>query len=293
MNLCDAVQGFLDDTAGEVSDSTHVWYRNRLRDFAAFAGDVCVREIEPRLLKTYRAGLIKRGLTEHSVHGYQRALRRFFGWLVTERIIDRNIARDVPFVRLPSVPPTGVSDDDVRRFLARLPKESPRDRAIILFLADTGCRVGGLCSVTLETIDLDNLRAFVIEKGRRGRFVFYSESTAEAIRKYLLCRPESEYDTLFLAEKGGRPLLQDGVRQMLRRVAKRAGVKGRSNPHSFRHFFAREYVMNGGSVATLQPILGHKRGSPVTAKYYAVFEVQEHQEFHRRYNPLAKLQNGV
>jgi len=44
---------------------------------------------------------------------------------------------------------------------------------------------------------------------------------------------------------------------MLKRRAKRAGVQGRSNPHAFRHAFAREYLMSGGDLATLYQLMGH------------------------------------
>lgn len=76
---------------------------------------------------------------------------------------------------------------------------------------------------------------------------------------------------------------------MLERVGKRAGVKGRVNAHSFRHAFARSFLRNGGNLAALGRLLGHAPGSPVTARYYAVWDDRELQEYHERYSPLAHL----
>lgn len=285
-NLNAAVQGFLEGQAGEVSMSTRQWYRRRLIDLCSFAGPVDLDEVTPALLRAYRAQLVERGMSPHSVHGYQRATRRLFSWLVDEGCIDRNVARDVPLVKLPHQAPKALTDDDLDRLLARLPSEDVRDRAIILLLADTGCRVGGLCSLTLSALDLDNRCASVIEKGQRGRRVYYTEMTADTLALYLAVRPAGESDALFLS-KSGTALTTNGVRLMLERVGKRAGVKGRCNAHSFRHAFARSFLRNGGNLAALGRILGHTPGSTVTARYYAVWDDRELQEYHDRYSPLA------
>jgi site-specific recombinase XerD len=93
---------------------------------------------------------------------------------------------------------------------------------------------------------------------------------------------------LFLSKKG-TALTTNGVRLMLERVGKRAGVRGRINAHSFRHAFARSFFRNGGNLAALGRLLSHAPGSTVTAKYYAVWDDRELQEFHERYSPLAHL----
>lgn len=290
-DLTEAIEGLLVAQVGEVSNSTRRWYRRRLCDFASFAGYVPLGDVCPGLLRAYRAHLIERGMTPHSVHGYQRAVRRLFSWLVDEGVIDRNVARDVPLVKLPQQAPKAISDDDLDRLIDHLPQEDVRDRAIILLLADTGCRVGGLCSLTLDGIDLDGRHAWVIEKGQRGRRVYFTPLTADVVRLYLSVRPSARSDALFLS-KSGKALTTNGVRLMLERVGKRAGVKGRCNAHSFRHAFARSFLRNGGNLAALGRILGHTPGSTVTARYYAVWDDRELQEYHERYSPLAAVGGG-
>jgi site-specific recombinase XerD len=287
-NLQSAVEGFLAGQAGEVSKSTRVWYGRMLSAFAEFAGPVCLEEISPTVLRAFRAHLLDRGLSLHSVHGHQRAVRRLFNWLIQEGVVDRNPALDVPLVRLPAQPPKALADDDLDRLLDRLPQEDVRDRAIILLLADTGCRVGGLCSLTLDALDLSNHCATVTEKGQRSRRVYLTAITADVLALYLAVRPVTECNALFLS-KSGTALTTNGVRLMLERVGHRAGVKGRINAHSFRHAFARSFLRNGGNLAALGRLLGHAPGSPVTAKYYAVWDDRELQEFHERYSPLAHL----
>lgn len=292
-NLREAVEGFLSGLAGEVSVSTRRWYGQRLRAFGDFAGGVPLARLTPALLRRYRAHLVDSGLSPHTIHGHQRALRRFCGWLVEEGELARNVALDVPLIRLPPQPPKALSDDDLSRLLNRLPRESARDRAIVLLLADTGCRVGGLCSITLDALDLFHRCAIVIEKGSRGRRVYFTDTTAAALSAYLAGRPEVDTPALFLSEKTRTALTTSGVRLLLERLGQRAGVKGRCNAHSFRHAFARSFLRNGGNLATLGRILGHAPGSPVTARYYAVFDDAELQEFHGRFSPMARYETGT
>lgn len=294
IDLPEAVRGFTVAMAGEVSVSTIRWYQQRLTSFAAFVdvefGGLRPAELSAVHVRAYRGHLVNRDLSLHSVHGHQRALRRFCGWLVDEGLLASNVALEVPLVHLPPNVPKALSDDDLRRFLERLPLESARDRAIVLFLADTGCRVGGLCGLTLDALDLANLCATVVEKGRRGRRVYYTKMTAQALGTYLDSRPAVNHGALFVS-RTGTPLTENGVRLMLERIGRRAGVRGRCNAHSFRHAFARSFLRNGGNLAALGRLLGHTPGSPITAKYYAVWDDRELQEFHGRYSPLAGV-NG-
>lgn len=291
MNLTQAVEVFLAAQAGEVAVSTRGWYRRRLAAFCQFAGPVALEDVDLTTIRAFRAELVDRELSVHYIHGCQRALRRFFAWLVDEGLATRNVAKDIPLIRLPPQPPKALSDDDLMRFLERLPQEDVRDRAIILLLADTGCRVGGLCSLTVDALDLPNRSAMVTEKGQRGRRIYFTTHTAETLALYLSVRPENDSPALFLS-RSGSPLTTNGVRLMLERVGKRAGVKGRCNAHSFRHAFARSFLRNGGNLAALGRILGHSPGSAVTARYYAVWDDRELQEYHERYSPLAKVRRA-
>jgi integrase/recombinase XerD len=68
---------------------------------------------------------------------------------------------------------------------------------------------------------------------------------------------DTEVDYLFL-NSWGTPLTKNGVQQMVRRWGRRAGLTHvRRPPHTFRHTFAKNYLVNGGDVFTLQRILGH------------------------------------
>ena len=125
-NLREAVEVFLAGIAGEVSESTREWYGRCLESFVSFLGpDYPLGDVSPGNVRLYRAHLIDRDMSIHSVHGRQRAVRRLFSWLLEEGLVDRNVALDVPLVRIPPQPPKALADDDMIRLLERLPAGAP------------------------------------------------------------------------------------------------------------------------------------------------------------------------
>jgi integrase len=100
-----------------------------------------------------------------------------------------------------------------------------RDRALLLFLADTGCRVGGLVGLTLSDLKVRRRWALVTEKFDKSRLVFFPEVTAEALRDWLRVRLEWDIggDWVFLSHHGGGQLTVYGVNQLMGQL-KEGGV---------------------------------------------------------------------
>ncbi len=72
---------------------------------------------------------------------------------------------------------------------------------------------------------------------------------------------------------------------MLERTAQRAQLRGRFNPHAFRHAFARDMLDNGADLATVSQLLGH-RSIETTARFYARWSDEELHRKHQRFSPL-------
>ena len=148
-----------------------------------------------------------------------------------------------------------------------------RDRAIILFLLDTGCRAGELCSLKADDLDLNAMQASVANISTRARFVHFVEPTREALQSWLDVRPSDRGPWVFvgLASHSKRALTPSSLRRMLKRRGKAAGCKGPVNPRAFRHAFIRSFIVKGCNLETLSNLLGHS-STEVTASYYARFE---------------------
>lgn len=94
-------------------------------------------------------------------------------------------------------------------------------------------------------------------------------------------------NSLFLSENG-IPLLKNGIQQMLRRCGRQAGISGmRCSPHVFRHTFAKNYLLNGGDIFSLQKILGHSSLASVR-NYLNLFSIDIKRQ-HQRFSPVDNM----
>lgn len=161
-----------------------------------------------------------------------------------------------------------------------------RDRALILFLLDTGARASEVLALSLADCDFNAGRCLIRQgKGRKPRMVFFGKHTRKAIRDYLKNHPAST-PALWLSE-GGVPLGYTGLRLMIRRRSHKAGLAAAPSPHDFRRGFALAYLRAGGDIYTLQKLMGHT-DIQVLRSYLAQTDTDT-QDGHAHYGPVDHL----
>lgn len=225
-----------------------------------------------------------------TIAGYIRALHRFFGWCAAEYALADPMAR-IAFPKQTEQRPKAIDLHDIVAMFNSC-GEGPlgfRDRAILAFLLDTGCRAAGLCGLETGQMDIERHRAMVVEKGDRARMVVWTARTGELLKAWDVWR--APVRPFFYNLRTYQPLTPAGLRNIIRAIARRAGVEGRVNPHSFRHAFAREYILNGGDLATLSRLMGHRQVS-TTVGFYAVFTNDELAQRHEQFSPMKELEIG-
>ena len=286
-------------------------YREKLSYLLTFLGDVPIEGITVNDLRGWVADMYDRetiyvnhhthqeqaqGLSEFTISSRVRHMKRLFNWCAAEGIITSNPSKRIKTPRPKRDAPKEVSKKNVLALLATAAGDTLtdlRDRAIMFFLIDTGCRAGGLCGLKLDGLDLDAKLAKVTEKGGKTRFVMFNPPTEEALKAWLKVRPKGN-DWVFVSLGGhreGEALTPSGVLQMLKRRAKRAGIKGRVNTHSWRHAFAKLYLTDGGDVSVLSRILGHS-DVRTTVDFYAVYCIEELQRKHQQHSPVSQMFGG-
>jgi len=296
--------------ADGLAPTTLRWYRHMIRPFAAEFYNKQLDQLTASQMRDYVARLRERpdryvraaqrpqiagGLSHESLRDHLRALRRFFNWAWAEYNLEAN-KNPMLKLRMPGrerKEPKAISLEDLGALLAACDdsQAGKRDRAMITLLADTGCRLGGLLTLKKQNLYLNDGYAVVTEKGNRDRAVPFIRSTAEVVAAWLEVRPYEAGDYVFCALGAGHfgnPLTSSGLHMVLRRLKKSAGVSGRVNPHSFRHGFARQYLANGGDLATLAQLMGHSDVS-VTVGFYAVFKDRELAKVHEKFSPMRKM----
>lgn len=300
MLLSQAVEEFLlSMQADGRSEATVKWYGSALRSFARAHSGLLVTDLRAPSLRSYIVGLRDREayseapqkpaqghkVAVSTVDSYVTALRTFWAWCAREYKFENpmiNIRR-AP-ARSPNVKAIDPKDF-VRLFHATGDGVAgTRDRALLAFLADTGCRLGGLTGLKLEDLDMHTRTAIVREKGNKTRRVVFTIVTARLLVAWLSLRV-SETPYVFTALVYPRErLAHNGVEQILLRLKRKAGVNGRVNPHSFRHRFAIAYVQNGGDLMSLAKLMGDD--IKTVSDYYGIFTQDELSQLHEKYSPL-------
>lgn len=310
MKLSEAIEELLIATrAAGRSERTVRDYDEKAARLVEFLGDVEIDQVTLGDLRRFVDGLGQRttrfethpnrdtvqgGLSPASVASHVRVVRRLFSFLAEEELLEKNPAQRLKVPKVPRGKPKAISRSDFQQLLTCIEADTQigkRDRALLLLLADSGCRVGGLVRIDVEDVEADRCRVLLKEKGEKVRYGFFSELTKRAILDWLEVRPNDKGTRLFvsLGTRGEDHLTEQGVREMLRRLKKKSGVKGPVNPHSFRHGFAREYLFNGGNLASLADTLGHS-DVHVTWQNYGIFTIDELKTEHAKYSPVAQLE---
>jgi len=294
INLVSCQEAFLTRCKSQsLSPGTLHFYRIKLSKFTSFClknGIYCVLEITPTIIREYFLFLEKSGHNPGGRHAHFRALRTFLAWFGNEYEPQDwiNPITKIKAPKVSQVPLEPVSGEAIRQILetCRTNKFTDlRDRAIILFLFDTGVRANELLSLNIDDVDLYSGHCLIKNgKGGKYRTVIIGKTTTDSISAYLMIRSDNN-PALFVTQpnSGSNRLVYSGLRSMLKRRASKAGIDP-PTLHSFRRAFALSMVRNGVDLFTLQKMMGH--ASIDTLKHYLKHTTDDIRQAHERYGPV-------
>lgn len=168
-----------------------------------------------------------------------------------------------------------LTEQEVARFIGCVTKDiekrptvkNIRFMALIMFLLQTGARIGEVLSIDIEDIDRQNKEVKIIGKGNKPRTLFLRDETQDWIDRYLSTRNDSE-KALFATQDGVSRWKQTDAGRSFRKYKELSGIKKKFVIHTLRHTFATQYLQRGGALPTVQAALGHS--DPMTTlKYYS------------------------
>lgn len=252
-------------------------YMDRLVEFA---GDIPVSQITDELVRKYRLWLNRyidaqgRELSIITQSYHLIALRSFLKYC-GQRDID---TLDADRINLPKVTKKQVSfllAEEVARMMDAVDLDDPnglRDKAILELLFSGGMRVSELCSLNREQVNLDRREFTIRGKGNKDRPIFISKAAAAAVGDYLNSRNDN-LKPLFLNNSRNihkdlddsdgvdasesRRLTPRSIQRIVTKYTRLAGITKHVTPHTLRHSFATDLLMNGADLRSVQSMLGH------------------------------------
>lgn len=280
------------------SSKTAENYIHYLERFIEFSGNIPVASITSEHVRKYRLWLNRvkdnhddeLALITQSYHLI--ALRGFLTYLSRRDIESLSPEKiDLPKVARRQV--TFLHYDEVTRLIDSIPLDTEtglRDRAIVELLFSSGLRVSELTNLNRDHVNTVRREFMVRGKGQKDRPVFISKTAAECVNDYLETRLDN-LPPLFLSYSRNhtstttgdyRRLTARSVQRIITKYAKLAGITKHVSPHTLRHSFATDLLMNGADIRSVQSMLGHSNIS--TTQVYTHVTDAHLRDVHERFH---------
>ena len=203
----------------------------------------------------YLAAIAKKGLTGVARARKVSAIREYFRFLEGVGVISKSPTAGIDTPKREKHTRQYLRSDEFTKMLS-LAGGNPRDYAILQVFLQTGIRVSELASLSLADVDFLKPAITVRGKGSVEREIALEKRGVQALKNYLAVRPESLADVLFLNYKD-EPISERGIRKLVVKYRKNAGITKRASCHTLRHTFATYKAEKGVSPFQLQQWLGH------------------------------------
>jgi integrase/recombinase XerC len=261
MSLEKGLAAFVDCLAGKNrSRATLRAYKADILQFITFLTETDVTKMTPADVSKldcleYLSFLAKKGLTGVARARKLAAIREYFRFLEGVGVIAKSPTVGIETPKREKHTRAYLRPDEYTKMLS-LAGASPRDYAILQTFLQTGIRVSELANLT--TSDVDFLKPAITVRGKGGveREIALEKRGMQALKNYLAVRGDSFSERLFLNYQG-EPISERGLRKLVVKYRKAAGISKKASCHTLRHTFATYKAEKGVSPFQLQQWLGH------------------------------------
>lgn len=273
-------------------------YSHYLNRFLDFNDDIEVKKIDLELISKWRQWLNRlkledgRSVSRITQNYHLIAMRSFLKYLAR-----RNVASLAPekielaTTKRPQV--SYLNREEIERLFATVANiNSPigrRDYAILSMLFSTGLRVSELTALDRDSLNLARGEFSIRGKGQKDRPVFLTKSATQALEQYLDHR-QDKYEPLFIHYSGSKSELDGNytrltprsIQRIVQKHAGSAGIVKHVTPHTLRHSFATDLLINGADLRSVQSLLGHS--NIATTQVYTHLTDPQLRQVHERFH---------
>ncbi len=208
---------------------------------------------------------------------YYRHLKVFINWYWEENEMESvNPMTKIKGIKKPSTPPKqGITREEIDKLLKAAKEQifPERDIVMLMILCDTGIRFSSLMGIKIGDVNVAKSQFTVFEKDQQFHVKSFGQNTGKAIKRYLNCIEDARPEDTFWYKIDGSPLSEDGMKQSLRLLCKKADIPLHLF-HDFRRFFGLELYKSTHDIYFVSRALDHK-DIEVTKRYLAIDKMED------------------
>ena len=262
----------------------------RLADWLGRSGFVAWQRVTNHDLRRYVATLSREGLSGRSIARHLSATRRFYQFLLREKLASDNPALDIRAPKSGRRLPRVADVDQLNHLLDGQPDDPLEVRDLCMFelMYSSGLRLAELASLDLDTVDLRSGEVRVMGKGDKERLLPVGRKAISAIQAWLPYRAALANDgeaALFVSQRGER-LSHRSIQARLSRWGISRGADQKLHPHLLRHSFASHMLESSGDLRAVQDLLGH--ADIATTQVYTHLDFQHLARVYDQSHPRAR-----
>ena len=256
-------------------------------------------------VESYIEHLTQSNIKTNTLRRKIACMKVFYNYLKYQNIIEENPFNQLRFqFRTEKILPKTIPHDILKSIFIYLEQKvilsktdyqkqkAERNLLIISLLLSTGIRISELCHIHLKDINLSNKTLHIIGKGRKERILFLGDQkTFNLLETYINKTRNESNDFLFPGQHSLKPLSEQSVRLILKKIVEQNSLSKTITPHMFRHSFATMLLDNDVDIRYIQQILGHSSIS-ITQIYTHVSHSKQ-KEILSSFNPVSVIHSEI
>ena len=280
-----------------VSPATLKAYEQDLNEFIRWSeksGSAAPEVITRNDVDGWIADMQNNGNAQKTMARRISALRRYFQWLMSKKVIEKDPTAKVRTPKGPQRLPRPLQRSEIDQLFDESTPQNAlelRDRLVVELLYGSGLRVAELCGLQEENLNLKNQTIEVIGKGSKIRTIPITAYACDLLELWIPTgskafddgyTPSGRSSSGLLVNRRGNGLGRSDVRRILHRLLRLKGMTERS-PHALRHTYATHLLDGGADLRAVQELLGH--ADLTTTQIYTHVSREQLREMHRKHHP--------
>ncbi|MBS3075433.1 tyrosine-type recombinase/integrase [Candidatus Pacearchaeota archaeon] len=277
------------------AEATYFKYLERLPQIAFLLNKEFKEVTREDLERLFEKLITENSYAKNTIGTYKLMTRRFFQWLhgykknqyppvvewIEANVHHRKLVR----------PEDLLTGEDIQKMISVA--FNPRDKAFVAVLAESGCRISEILTLRIRSINFDIHGAVFVVSGKTGERIVRVINAVPYLNAWLKHHPEKDDgdsplwvvlgNCKYVAKNGlcddykhvwRYNLCYSAAASVLKKLAKRAGIKKPVNPHNFRHSRATSLAVAGLNPALMNEVMGWSQHSTMSSTYLHISRQQ-------------------